>query len=133
MYKEKFVKLVNAVGDDEEALDFIKKQIAALHGYVAAVYQMEVELPFLSLHAKGEEYKERYASLDRERSTKHNAAFAAVASLNRLAEQMGVGTIFSGGPYNPEAPGDRLEVAAFCIAVVDEIFHKRVGAPENEA
>lgn len=127
MYKEKFVKLVNSVGDDEDAIDIIKKAMTAFHGYVQAVYQMEVELPFLSLHAKGEDYKERYASLDRERSMKHNTAIASVTPLNRLAEQMGMGPIFIGNP------GERLEVAAFCIAVVDEIFHKRVGAPENEA
>ena len=126
MYKEKFIKLVNAVGDDEDAIDLVKQLMDAAIGYVKAVYDMETELPFLSLHLKGEEYKELYSALDRERSNKHEAAIARVKMINRLAEQVGQEPLFDGDP------SERLQVAAFCIAVVDEIFQKRVGAPQND-
>lgn len=126
MYKEKYINLINAWGEDEEAVDLIQSTVSVFPGYVAAVYEMETKLPYLSRHVKGEEYKERYSALDQERSRRHEAAISGVKTLNRLAEQVGVEPLFTGDP------GDRLQVAAFCIAMVDEIFQKRVGVPQNE-
>ena len=125
MYKEKYINLINAWGDDEEAVDLIQTTVLAFPGYVAAVYEMETKLPYLSHHVKGEEYKERYSALDQERSRRHEAAISGVKTLNRLAGLVGVEPLFTGDP------GDRLQVAAFCIAMVDEIFHKRVGVPQS--
>ena len=116
MYKTNFITLVNSYNDDEDALDLIETNMNNLNGYVSAVYAMEVQIQTLRFRLDGEDYREAVTNLDKRRRNAHEAAIAACSILNRLA---GVDPLYSGDLE------DRNEVAEFCIAIVDELFHGR--------
>ena len=111
MYKTNFITLVNSYSDDEDALDLIETNMNNLNGYVSAVYAMEVQIQTLRFRLEGEDYREAVTNLDKRRRNAHEAAIAAYLA--------GVEPLYSG---NLE---DRNEVAEFCIAIVDELFHGR--------
>lgn len=119
MYKTNFIALVNAYSKDEDALELIETNMNNLNNYVSAVYAMEVQIQTLRFRLEGDEYREAVTNLDRRRRSAHEAAIAACSILNRLAGLEGVEPLYSG---NLE---DRNEVAEFCIAIVDELFHGR--------
>ena len=115
MYKTNFITLVNSYNDDEDALDLIETNMNNLNGYVSAVYAMEVQIQTLRFRLDGE----AVTNLDKRRRNAHEAAIAACSILNRLANLAGVDPLYSGDLE------DRNEVAEFCIAIVDELFHGR--------
>lgn len=119
MYKTNSIALVNAYSKDEDALELIETNMNNLNNYVSAVYAMEVQIQTLRFRLEGDEYREAVTNLDRRRRSAHEAAIAACSILNRLAGLEGVEPLYSG---NLE---DRNEVAEFCIAIVDELFHGR--------
>lgn len=119
MYKTNFIALVNAYSKDEDALELIETIMSNLNNYVSAVYAMEVQIQTLRFRLEGDEYREAVTNMDRRRRIAHEAAIAACSMLNRLAGLEGVEPLYSG---NLE---DRNEVAEFCIAIVDELFHGR--------
>ena len=119
MYKTNFIALVNAYSKDEDALELIETNMNNLNNYVSAVYAMEVQIQTLRFRLEGDEYREAVTNLDRRRRSAHEAAIAACSILNRLAGLEGVEPLYSG---NLE---DRNEVAEFCIAIVDDLFHGR--------
>lgn len=108
MYKEKYINLINAWGEDEEAVDFIQSTVLAFPGYVAAVYEMETKLPYLSRHVKGEEYKERYSALDQERSRRHEAAISGRQDTKPPCRAGRCGTPVFRGPRRQAASGGVL-------------------------
>ena len=119
MYKTNYIALVNAYSKDVDALELIETNMNNLNNYVSAVYAMEVQIQTLRFSLEGDEYREAVTNLDRRRRSAHEAAIAACSILNRLAGLEGVEPLYSG---NLE---DRNEVAEFCIAIVDELFHGR--------
>ena len=114
MYKTNFITLVNSYNDDEDSLDLIETNMNNLN-----VYAMEVQIQTLRFRLEGEDYREAVTNLDKRRRNAHEAAIAACSILNRMANLAGVEPLYSG---NLE---DRNEVAEFCIAIVDELFHGR--------
>lgn len=126
MYKERFVNLVKAANGDEDTLALIEDQMNNLASYVDSVYAMEVQIQTLRFRLEGEDYREAVSALDKRRRSAHEAAIAGCSILNRVAKMVGVEDMYSG---NLE---DRHEVAEFCIAVVDELFHGRTKCAIHE-
>lgn len=126
MYKERFVNLVKAANGDEDTLTLIEDQMNNLASYVDSVYAMEVQIQTLRFRLEGEDYREAVSALDKRRRSAHEAAIAGCSILNRVAKMVGVEDMYSG---NLE---DRHEVAEFCIAVVDELFHGRTKCAIHE-
>jgi len=119
MYRERFVNLVNAAGNDEDIQWMIESNMNNLAEYVNAVYGMEIQLQTLRFRLEGAELREAITTLDRRRRNAHEAAIAACSALNRVAGILGTTPIYDGDV------SDRNQVADFCIAVVEEIFKDR--------
>lgn len=119
MYKERFELLVKAAGNDEDILTLIEDSMNALSSYVNAVYAMEVQIQTLRFRLEGAEYRDAVMELDKRRRSAHEAAIASCSVLNRVASIIGSEAMYTGNL------DDRYEVADFCIAIVEELFHGR--------
>lgn len=118
MIKEKYIKLVDAY-KDEDTIDIIQSDIVAICLYFSAVCNMEVKMPVLRRTCEGEYLRDITTHLDEKRHDAHERAIAAIKRLNRYAQKKDLEPIFEGDA------DDRLQVAEFCKAVVDEFFDNR--------
>lgn len=126
MYKERFELLVKAAGNDEDILTLIEDSMNALSSYVNAVYAMEVQIQTLRFRLEGAEYRDAVMELDKRRRSAHEAAIASCSVLNRVASIIGSEAMYTGNL------DDRYEVADFCIAIVEELFHGRTKRTVDE-
>ena len=126
MYKERFELLVKAAGNDEDILTLIEDSMNALSSYVNAVYAMEVQIQTLRFRLEGAEYRDAVMELDKRRRSAHEAAIASCSVLNRVASIIGSEAMYTGNL------DDRYEVADFCIAIVEELFHGRTKCTVDE-
>lgn len=126
MYKERFELLVKAAGNDEDILTLIEDSMNALSSYVSTVYAMEVQIQTLRFRLEGAEYRDAVMELDKRRRSAHEAAIASCSVLNRVASIIGSEAMYAGNL------DDRYEVADFCIAIVEELFHGRTKCTVDE-
>lgn len=126
MYKERFELLVKAAGNDEDILTLIEDSMNTLSSYVSAVYAMEVQIQTLRFRLEGAEYRDAVMELDKRRRSAHEAAIASCSVLNRVASILGTEVMYTGNL------DDRYEVADFCIAIVEELFHGRTKCTVDE-
>lgn len=126
MYKERFELLVKAAGNDEDILTLIEDSMNALSSYVSAVYAMEVQIQTLRFRLEGAEYRDAVMELDKRRRSAHEAAIASCSVLNRVAYIIGTEAMYTGNL------DDRYEVADFCVAIVEELFHGRTKCTVDE-
>lgn len=126
MYKERFELLIKAAGNDEDILTLIEDSMNALSSYVNAVYAMEVQIQTLRFRLEGAEYRDAVMELDKRRRSAHEAAIASCSVLNRVASIIGSEAMYTGNL------DDRYEVADFCIAIVEELFHGRTKCTVDE-
>lgn len=123
MYREKYEALFhNRKMDDfyaEQLLDCIKN----FYEYVAQVVLMEASGSVNQIVLAGEpkQIGAERMRLDNNRTNAHEAAIASTKMLNRICEQFGEPLFFEGDV------GQRKQVAAFCLDVVDEFFHAGQG------
>lgn len=114
--KQSYAALIEAYKEDADILEFITDNMSRMENYVNAVYMQEVMIPQILVLYDGEEQRDRLQTLDNTRRIKHDAAVAAVAQLNRLAQQSGIEPMFDGDAE------DRYQIANFCIQVVSTFF-----------
>ena len=110
--------------DAAEDLESVRDALRSCVEYVTCVAAGENDLNFLS--AGTEEYRDYVASYDAARHGKHENAISGASLLNRLSEwyrkekEPGADlTIFTGDP------GDRHQVAEFCLEVESKLFEGR--------
>lgn len=123
MYREKYEALFhNPKMDDfyaEQVLDCIK----SFYEYVNRVVLMEASGPVNQIVYNGDSQQigNERMRLDSNRTKAHEAAISSTKMLNRICEQLGEPLFFEGDV------GQRKQVAAFCLEVVDEFFHAGQG------
>ncbi len=122
-YEQLIAKMAAAAkaGDSDAALDLgaFEKAMASFHEYVSAVGMSEAQIRMAQARLDGAALRDAVAESDAMRHAHHEAAIANAAMLNRMAAAYGVGPIFLGDTAK------RLEVAAFCMEVTDELFRRR--------
>ena len=122
-YEQLIAKMAAAAkagdSDAELDLDAFEKAMASFHEYVSAVGMSEAQIRMAQARLDGAALRDAVAESDAMRHTHHEAAIANAAMLNRMAAAYGVGPIFLGDTAK------RLEVAAFCMEVTDELFRRR--------
>ena len=122
-YEQLIAKMAAAAkagdSDAELDLDAFEKAMASFHEYVSAVGMSEAQIRMAQARLDGAALRDAVAESDAMRHVHHEAAIANAAMLNRMAAAYGVGPIFLGDTAK------RLEVAAFCMEVTDELFRRR--------
>lgn len=119
MYNEKIQKLVEANKENKPALDLIHEVLVSFGSYIKSVNDMENCIKVLRFRLEPEEYRERLEYLDRNRSIIHNGVIDGVNVINRLCKRNEMPPFFSGNIT------DRVQVAEFAKAVVDEVWKNR--------
>lgn len=118
--KERYLRLIDACGDDEEILSFIEDAAANFEGYVRVVYLTETQRAVRKKTLTGEDLRSELSRLDQVRHNAHEAAIGSARQLNRLARANNVQMLFEGDETN------RYEIADFCMQFVKEVFDSRV-------
>jgi len=116
---ENYLALLSLAKDDADLCEIIVDAVKACTGYVSAVCESEAQIKIARLTLSGADLRERVTDWDQRRHNAHEAAILSTKILNRVAEQKGVGPVFTGDPSK------RLEVADFCLALTTRIFEER--------
>lgn len=124
MLREKFNTLVQRIKDEsgaywKEDLETVEDSIKQCGRYIKTVNDMESAITSARFRMEPEDYREYIMNLDRSRKIEHDALIVSVRVLNRLCSIYRVDPIFTGDLEN------RIEVAEFAKAVVDEMFETR--------
>lgn len=101
------------------ALQSIESTINSMADYMSSVISMESALQIAKFRMEGEDYRDYIQTLDRRRTSAHNAMIARVSSANRICDMVGCKKFF-GGDID-----DRYAVADFAGDVVKEFFDNR--------
>ncbi|MEQ6359529.1 DUF3232 domain-containing protein [Thermoanaerobacter thermohydrosulfuricus] len=124
MLREKFNVLVQRIKDEagtywKEDLESVEDSIKQCGRYIKTVNDMESAITSARFRMEPEDYREYIMNLDRSRKIEHDALIVSVRVLNRLCSMYRVDPIFIGDLEN------RIEIAEFAKAVVDEMFETR--------
>lgn len=122
----------------DKAMQTVNGIFGPLSGYVDAVVRFETTVPMLRARYDGDDFKDRFASLDMRRHTAHDAAVGAVVRGNRLAEHYGVASVLPnvGCELTDSVltnPDVRTQVADFCGRYVLEAYLGRDGREVPQA
>lgn len=122
MYKEKIVKLMEAVKDEPDDLEFVESRMNTFTDYVSHVTWMETRIQRLNIEGvRGEEWRNTVEKLDSNRRSKHEVAMDAINQLNRLSKVVGLEPFYD-GPVDHE---HRNEVGTVIGNIVNEYFNGR--------
>lgn len=122
MYKERIAKLMNAVKNDPDDLEFVESRINTFTDYVGHVVWMEARGQ--RLRAEGylpDDYQQQMMTLDRQRKSKHEVAMDAINQLNRLSLAMNLDPFYNGEVDNVH----RRDVGDVIGDIVNEYFQGR--------
>ena len=116
--KDKIKKLAVSITNksDIEIVDTVLKDC---NDYVLAVANMERSTMMNKFLLEGQDYRDSITALDKYRRACHNSAIVGVKIINKLCNLYDVEAVFDG---NIE---DRIEVANFCINLINELFEER--------
>lgn len=130
MYKQRIAKLMEAVRNDPDDLEFVESRVNTFPEYVSHVAWMETRIQRLSIEGvDGEEWRSQVENLDKLRRSKHEVAMDAINQLNRLSKIKGLEPFYD-GPVDHE---HRNEIGDVIGAVVNEYFEGRaVGQLKQE-
>lgn len=103
----------------EMTLGVISEAVKTFGEYVTTVDNTENHIRMAYARFEGQELVQVIEGADRTRHNCHEAAIANVNALNRLADRMGIGPIFTGDG------DDRLSVADFCLDITTVLFQNR--------
>lgn len=121
---ENLQSLIRASKGDKELLRNISNCLKSFEDYHQAIFSME---SWLKVYDYGTlervEYQDTLQSMDRARTACHNALLAKVNMLNRMAEKVGVGPIYS-GTVSEEMPY-RRQVADAVLEYVEGVVSSR--------
>ena len=116
---EEYLNLFQIISSNEHGdIEIVDDALTDVRRYVEVVDTTEQQIMLASVRFDGEEYREMITRYDTARRQAHESAIAATNLLNRISSLYGCKTIYRGGE-------DRLEVADFCLEVVETIFKKR--------
>lgn len=118
--KDRYLKLIEACGDDEDLLAFVTEGADKFEGYVHEVYVTDIRRPAYRKMYEGDALRAELTRLDESRHVAHEAAIASIKQLNRLADNLHVPILYEGDLAN------RYQIADFCMAFVKEVFDARV-------
>lgn len=122
MYKERIAKLMEAVKDEPDDLEFVESRMTAFTDYVSHVAWMETRIQRLSIEGiRGQEYRDQIQSLDSHRRSKHEVAMGAINQLNRLSNAVGLEPFYDG----PVDDAHRSQVGDVIGNIVSEYFEGR--------
>lgn len=122
MYKERIARLMEAVKDNPDDLEFVESRMNTFTDYVSYVAWMETRIQRIEIMGlKGEDYRNAVEPLDRQRRSKHNVAMDAMNQLNRLSSAMGLEPFYE-GQVSHEC---RTQVGDAIGNIVDEYFKGR--------
>ena len=121
---ENYLALIDRINKDEsedstEDADSVKSAVESFVGYVREVCMSETRTKLAYGQYEGSELRDLAESYDKTRTRAHEAAIANVGMINKIAEFYGVGAVFTGNAR------ERLEVAAFCLEMAENIFINR--------
>ena len=121
--KESIIKIIAANRDDREMLDFVKGILDSFEQYHKAVFEEQLYGVIYNGAIDGNEFRENRTSLDRTRTSFHNALLANVRVLNRMADQIGAAPVYD-GVVSEEKPY-RRRVADAVFAYIEEVINNR--------
>lgn len=121
--KESIIKIIAANRDDREMLDFVKGILDSFEQYHNAVFEEHLYGVVYNGAIDGNEFRENRTSLDRTRTSFHNALLANVRVLNRMADQIGAAPVYD-GVVSEEKPY-RRQVADAVFAYIEEVINNR--------
>lgn len=115
---EKFKQLVAAWANDEDALEYIEKDMNSFGEYVNARFRMEMQMTIATMREglDATELANIRHDLDQKRHDWHETAITGVKRICRFATIMDVEPLFTGDFNNRE------EIANFCMEIVNEFF-----------
>jgi hypothetical protein len=120
MIKGKINTLVENAKNDPDVLALAQEMVDACANYVDTVVNMENVISIYRFKANDPaDYRAMVQRLDQSRRIAHNALIAAVRIVDRLCAMYGVEPVYGGHDE------DRLAIAEFAKAVVDEYFEGR--------
>jgi len=119
MLKQNYEKLVSALKDDDDTLEFIKERMDHICNYVDKVTMMEYTIPILNARFEGQDLRDKIENLDSQRRIAHEMAISAVKQLNRICVANSIDKLYTGDEDN------RYEIADFCGLVVTTLFEDR--------
>lgn len=123
MYKERIAKLMNAVKNDPDDLEFVESRMNAFTEYVSHVAWMETRMQRLNIEGvRGEEWRDQVQALDEHRRSKHEVAMSAINQLNRMCKAEGLEPFYE----KPVDDEHRNEVGDAIGQIVNEYFEGRV-------
>jgi len=120
MIKERINVLVEKAKNDPDVLALAQEMVDACANYVDTVVNMENVISIYRFKASDpSDYRAMVQRLDQTRRLAHNALIALVRSVDRLCKINNVEPVYGGHDE------DRLAIAEFAKAVVDEYFEGR--------
>lgn len=120
MVKKKISKLLETAKNDPDVLALAQEMVDACANYVDTVVNMENVISIYRFKASDpSDYRAMVQRLDQTRRLAHNALIALVRSVDRLCKINNVEPVYGGHDE------DRLAIAEFAKAVVDEYFEGR--------
>lgn len=117
MYKEILMELVSKL-PNADGIMLVRDMITNCGTYVQKVVALEAQI-ITRLADNPEEYRQRIAEMDKQRSVSHNALISSVKIVNRLCRSVDMPPLFLGNIDN------RVDVAEFAADLVKEIFQSR--------
>ena len=121
--KDSIKEIIAANRDDRETLDFIKGILDSFEQYHKAVFEEQLYGVIYNGAIDGDEFRENRTSLDRTRTSFHNALLANVRLLNRMAEQINASPVYD-GVVSEEKPY-RRQVADAVFAYIEDVINNR--------
>lgn len=126
MYKQRIAKLMEAVKDKPNDLEFVETRMQAFTEYMSHTAWMETRIQRLTIEGvKGDEWRDQVQNLDRLKRDKHNVAMDAINQLNRLSRAVGLEPFYDG----PVDHDHRNEVGDVIGSIVNEYFEGRAVGP----
>lgn len=122
MYKERIAKLMEAVKNEPDDMEFIEDRMKTFTDYVSHVTWMETRIQRLTIEGvRGDEWRDAVQSLDSSRRSKHEVAMGSINQLNRLSKIMGLEPFYD-GPVDHE---HRNQIGDVIGQIVNEYFEGR--------
>jgi len=121
---DNYCTLISKIGqckseDAADDADFLFKATKSFLKYVDEVVISETGIKLIDSEGDSAEIRAQIEAYDYSRHIAHEAAIANTAILNKICAAYGVGPVFLGDITK------RLEVAVFCIELIEQIYLSR--------